>query len=195
MHFCFCCPISLDSSLAQWSRLFLKFNPNSFRQEGLIICLGTRATTANFGRQDCHNSGHITSVPQLPPPCSILQNPGKTEVLSVLPLMAALGTSENLSAIYLLQSISVVITYVPTLEVLEGYWFKTLCMGLCKIKKSTCGNFRNWLALLCLAKPTGEDSPYVCLETGRVVCGREGRQTRPFPTDTYFDKPKVANWF
>ena len=156
MHFCFCCPISLDSSLAQWSRLFLKFNPNSFRQEGLIICLGTRATTANFGRQDCNNSGHITSVPQLPPPCSILQNPGKTEVLSVLPLMAALGTSENLSAIYLLQSISVVITYVPTLEVLEGYWFKTLCMGLCKIK--------NQLVAI--------------LETDRLYCAWQSRQEK-----------------
>ena len=70
MHFCFCCPISLDSSLAQWSKLFLNSDPNSFRQVGLIICvIGTRATMAHFSRQDRYSSGHITSMPPLPP-CS-----------------------------------------------------------------------------------------------------------------------------
>ena len=37
-------------------------------------------------------------------------------------------------------------------------------------KKWTCGNFRNWLAILCLAKPTGEDSPYVCLSRDWESC-------------------------
>ena len=40
------------------------------------------------------------------PPCSILQNPGKTAVLLVLPLMAGLGTGENISVFYQFYSIS-----------------------------------------------------------------------------------------
>ena len=153
MHFCFCCPISLDSSLAQWSKLFLNSDPNSFRQVGLIICvIGTRATTAHFSRQDRYSSGHITSMPPLPP-CSILQNPGKTAVLLVLPLKAALGTCENISVIYQFYKVFQKSNNVPThigsfrrpvgfciirirrtLMIIFGYWFKTLCFRICELK-------------------------------------------------------------
>ena len=37
-----------------------------------------------------YSGGHIPGVPPLTPPCSILQNPGKTTVLGVLPPVAAL---------------------------------------------------------------------------------------------------------
>jgi hypothetical protein len=45
-----------------------------------------------FGRQDCHGGDNITGMPlPLPLPCSIMQNPGKTVVLPVSPLVAALS--------------------------------------------------------------------------------------------------------
>ena len=59
----------------------------------------------NLGRQDGYSSSHITSMPPLPL-CSILQNPGKTAVLLVLPLMEALGTGENIFVFYQFYSIS-----------------------------------------------------------------------------------------
>ena len=44
----------------------------------------------NFGRQDRQSGSHVTDVPPLLPQSSILQNPGKTAALAVLPLVAAL---------------------------------------------------------------------------------------------------------
>ena len=41
-----------------------------------------------FGRQDRHSGGHITAAAPLP--CFILQNPGKSSVLTVLPSVVAL---------------------------------------------------------------------------------------------------------
>ena len=45
-----------------------------------------------FCMQDHHIGGHITGAAPLLTPCSVLQNPGKTSVLAVLPPMAALST-------------------------------------------------------------------------------------------------------
>ena len=67
---------------------------------------------------------------------------------------------------------------------------------ICKLKNELVAILEtDWLYCAWQSRQEKILGTYVCLETGRVVCGCEGRQTRPFPTDTYFDKPKVANWF
>jgi hypothetical protein len=44
-----------------------------------------------FGSQDHHKRSHITGSTPLQPPRFMLQNPGKTSVLAVLPAVAALN--------------------------------------------------------------------------------------------------------
>ena len=43
-----------------------------------------------LGRQVRHSGGHIAGALALPPLCYILQNPGKTQVLLILPPVVAL---------------------------------------------------------------------------------------------------------
>ena len=51
-----------------------------------------------FGRKNDHSGSHITGIPLLLPQCSILQNPGKTSVLAVLPPVTSLQLVLLLSA-------------------------------------------------------------------------------------------------
>ena len=53
-------------------------------------CRFDRAISVDFCWQDSHRDSHITSMPPLPPLHSILQNPGQTVVLQVLPFVTAL---------------------------------------------------------------------------------------------------------
>ena len=116
-----------------------------------------------FGWQERHSCGQITGLRPLLPSCCIPWNPGKTMVLLVLPLMAAL-------LLYLLRFLLHQFLWLIDLDCMQVFWQKTQ-FSYQKFKRRQSGFHLhlNWNFLRFLigwVKPMG----YTCM-----ICEKNGQ--------------------